>query len=457
MPIDARDVPPGQSVETDICIVGGGAAGLTVARELAGGKFRVCLLESGGMAADDAAQQLCAGAVIGNRKINLMNHRSRQYGGTANRWLIELGNGELGVRYTPLDEIDFTQRDWLAYSGWPFQKADLDPFYRRAQHICGIGPYAYAPDGWEDERSSRLPFPPDRIVTQMFQFGRKTVFTRDIPDDLGRAANFTVYLNANVVEIETDEPGQSATRVKVACLGGNEFHVAAKYFVLAAGGIENARLLLLSDQVQARGLGNRHDVLGRFFMVHPQFHGDRFTPASRAMFDRTVLYDLRRVSEVMIMGRLGLAPAVMEQEQLPNIAAMLLPRQRGYWSQQVRSVRDFVKAHCPDKTARGPLGSLGKVVTGLHDMAAMLYRRAVPGPSFNPTLEKGGLVCKRPDVKDRYATFELVSLVEQAPDPSNRVMLGLERDRLGARKLELHWAWSKSDHRQIVRARAEDR
>ncbi len=144
-------------------------------------------------------------------------------------------------------------------------------------------------------------------------------------------------------------------------------------------------------------------------------------------------------------------PELIEKSDL-NLAAMLLPRERGYWSQQVRSVRDFVTTHCPETTARGPLRSLGKVVTGIHDMAAMLYRKAVPGPSFNPTLEKGGW-SERPDVKGAYATFELVSLVEQAPDPSNRVMLGLDRDQLGARKLELHWSWSKSDNRQIVRAR----
>jgi choline dehydrogenase-like flavoprotein len=445
-PIDAREVPNGQIIETDVCIVGGGAAGLTIARELAGCNFRVCLLEAGGAVKHKPTQELCSGTMIGNHRIDLKFSRLRQYGGTANRWLIELGNGELGVRYTPLDEIDFQPRDWMPHSGWPFRKSDLEPFYARAHKICGIGPYDYEPEAWINEQSQRLPLPTDQIVTRVFQFGRKKVFTRDIPDELNHAKNFTAYLYANAIEIETDELGKVATRVKVACLGGNQFYLAAKHFVLAAGGIETARLLLLSDQVRPRGLGNEYDLVGRFFMVHPQFHRDRFTPASPKMFPRAFLYDLREVNQVMIMGRLGLSPAVMAAEQLPNLAVMLLPRETGYWSGQAKAIfgnRDRAK------TSRRPLDFVFKAMEGAKDITA----RAIGMETFNPTLEKGGWSYV-PEPEKRYSTFELVSLVEQVPDPGNRVMLGLDRDPLGARRLELHWRWSESDNNASLRARA---
>jgi choline dehydrogenase-like flavoprotein len=451
MPLDAREVPVGQLIETEVCIVGGGAAGLTVARQLAGYDFRVCLLEAGGMGWDEATQELCSGAMIGNYSISPLDSRARQYGGTANRWFIELGNGERGVRHTPLDEIDFEQRDWLPYSGWPFNKAHLASYYVRAQQICRIGPYAYEPEAWEDAQTLRLPLPTDRIVTKMFQFGLNTVFTRDIPDELNRAANFTVYLHANVVDVETDELGKTVTSVKVACLGGNRFAVVAKYFILATGGIENARLLLLSNQTQADGLGNQNDLVGRFFMVHPQFHGDRFTPASPGMFNRTFLYDLRRVQQVMVLGRLGLPRAVMERERLPNLGAMLLPREKGYWWRD--SVRASFALHHRAGTARHPFQYLRNVVSGVQEVAAKAYRKALHIPSFNPTLEKGGW-SYLPAVGKKYTTFEMVSLVEQRPDPNNRIRLGFELDQLGARKLELHWRWSESDHQQVLRARA---
>ena len=288
-------MPQGQIVEFEVCIVGGGAAGLTVARELAGHDFSVCLLESGGLHEDEEAQRLSSGTTIGNHQISL-GLRQRQYGGSANRWCIQIGEGELGVRYAPLDEIDFERRDWLPYSGWPFGKAQLDPFYARAHQLCGIGPYSYEFKDWEDSRTPRLPLPEHEVCTNLFQFGPRSVFTQEIPCALNRTANVTTYLHANVVGIETDDVGQSSTRVKVACLNGNQFSVTAKYFVLAAGGIESARLLLLSDRVQPSGLGNHNDLVGRFFMVHPQFHHDRFTPISPRLFDQARLYDLHTVN-----------------------------------------------------------------------------------------------------------------------------------------------------------------
>ena len=85
--------------------------------------------------------------------------------------------------------------------------------------------------------------------------------------------------------------------------------------------------------------------------------------------------------------------------------------------------------------------------------ASKTRRRALQEAPLKLTLERGGW-SNLPDVDKRYATFEMVSLVEQAPDPANRVMLGLERDPLGARRLELHWRWSESDHKQVLRSRS---
>jgi choline dehydrogenase-like flavoprotein len=395
--IDAREVPAGQIITCEVCIVGGGAAALTVASELAGADFRVCVLESGGTAEHEGYKDLSSGAVIGNHSLNLQLARWRQFGGAANRWLIELGNGARGVRYTPLDEIDFEQRDWLPFSGWPFRKSDLEPFYRRAQQICRIGPYSYEPEDWEDAQTLRLPLPSDQIVTKMFQFGVKTVFTRDIPDQLRQAKNVAVYLHANVTEIATDETAAIATRVKVSCLEGSRFDVAAKYFVLATGGTENARLLLLSDRVQAGGLGNGYDVVGRFFNVHPQFHHDRFTPARHDLFSRARLYDLRRVNQVWVMGRLGLARAVMEREHLRNLGVMLLPREEDYWS---KTEKEFIsKRKEPASKTFAPFHRLARVVRSrsqaLTRVRAYLPKLkpgqpALPESSFKLTLERGG-------------------------------------------------------------------
>lgn len=450
MLIDARQLPAGHVVETDVCIVGGGPAGLTVARELAGFNVRVCLLEGGGLAMDRQAQELCSGAMAGNYPISPLRSRARQYGGTANRWLIDLPNGASGVRYAPLDEIDFEQRSWVAHSGWPFDKAQLEPYYRRAQKICGIGPYAYEPEAWEDGEAQCLRLPADWVVTRMFQFGAKTVFTRDIPNELNCSNNVTTYLNANVVEIETDQLGKVAVAVKVACLDGKRFSVVGKCFVLAAGGIENARLLLLSNTSQPAGLGNQYDLVGRFFMVHPQFHRDQFIPANADIFRRAFLYDVREVNQLTVMGRLGLAKKAMEREQLPNLGVMLLPRLGGYWFEKAADVEALLNR---GGISRRPFRYFNRVMFRLRRRASKACRKALRIEYFNPTLEGGGW-SDLPGVEKKYAFFEMVSLVEQYPDPENRVMLDAELDRLGVRKLKLHWRWSDADHQRIFRARA---
>jgi choline dehydrogenase-like flavoprotein len=138
--VDARSLSQNRTIETDICIVGAGVAGITLARELIDNDFRVCLVESGGFEPDKATQSLYWGENIGHPYYELDTARARFFGGTSHYWHIPLGDDCLGVRLRPLDEIDFEEREWIPHSGWPFDKTHLDPFYDRAQSICQLGP-----------------------------------------------------------------------------------------------------------------------------------------------------------------------------------------------------------------------------------------------------------------------------------------------------------------------------
>jgi len=136
MVIDAHHLSSEQVLRADICIVGAGPAGITLARQLATQRIRILLLESGGFAADQPLQCLGEGSQEGTPYVPLESTRTRQFGGTANQWHIDIGANRLGVRYMPLDAIDFEKRDWLShYCGWPFAKEHLDPFYERAQLV----------------------------------------------------------------------------------------------------------------------------------------------------------------------------------------------------------------------------------------------------------------------------------------------------------------------------------
>ena len=98
-------------LETDVCIIGGGTAGITLARELIGQPFRVCLLESGGAQPDPVTNALGMGANIGLPYYPLDTARARFYGKSSTRWHVAMGGDQVGARMRPFDPIDFERRD----------------------------------------------------------------------------------------------------------------------------------------------------------------------------------------------------------------------------------------------------------------------------------------------------------------------------------------------------------
>src|SRR5579862_3054280 len=260
---DARDLPDGAALATDVCIVGAGAAGITLALELAGTGTEVLLLESGGRAAEKATQRLYEGAVA-DARLHGPPHRYRQrrFGGTTTIW---------GGRCMPFDPIDFEPRDYVAHSGWPIGYADLLPFYPEANRLCEAGDFCYTAADCLLERA--------RPMIAGFQgesFSSDTLERFSCPTDFGaryghrlRAArNIQVVLHANVCAVHLRQGGDRVQAVEVRTLRGRLLQVRASQFVLAAGGLEVTRLLLASNDVQADGIGNRHDVLGRYYMCH---------------------------------------------------------------------------------------------------------------------------------------------------------------------------------------------
>jgi len=129
MIIDARSLESNVLLEHEICVIGGGPAGITLALELGARGHQVCVLESGGLEYEDDTQELARGTISGDRYPDPDISRLRILGGSTNHWA---GN------CSPLDPIDFEKRLWLPHSGWPFSRAVFDSYYRSAQKfgIC---------------------------------------------------------------------------------------------------------------------------------------------------------------------------------------------------------------------------------------------------------------------------------------------------------------------------------
>lgn len=397
---EATTLPSGGTLERDVCVVGAGAAGITLALELARLRRSVCLLEGGGAQAEGSSQALYAGppptGFLARRAGYLAESRLRFLGGTTNHWT---------GACAPLDAIDFTQRHWIPHSGWPFGRDELEPWYRRAAPLVEIRPLDYDPAALGrrplalGERSG--------VETALTHMSPPTRFGSVYRQRLAESQRVELVLHGNAVEVVADANGARIEAIQATNLAGHRFRVRAKAYVLAAGGLENARLLLGSNRVVRSGLGNTHDLVGRYFMDH-MYSRERIAEIVFQDGPRALSLYLQRLHEPLagaqVRGVFRLSDALQRQHGLLNaqfglVAASLRP------------------------------GSMAQDLAALYD-------------GLDPTA--GGAP---PDAGHAYAFVELGS--EVAPDPRNRVILGDELDALGLRRPRLHLELSPLDRRSL--------
>ncbi|MCK6453097.1 MAG: GMC family oxidoreductase [Alphaproteobacteria bacterium] len=411
---DFHEHADGATIEADLCIVGAGAAGITLAHELRNSRRRVLLVESGGLDADAATQELYAGENVGMPYPPLDTARLRFFGGTTNHW-----DGHCA----PLDAIDFEKRRWVPHSGWPLTRADLAPAYERAQVMCELGPCEYRPERWGDALPGLIDFESRRLVNRLWQFGPPTRFGRHYRDALNDAANVEVLLNANVVEIVVNDEATAVRKLRLRSLEGRSGAIRPRTVVVACGGIENARLLLASDRVMKNGLGNANDLVGRFFQEHPHAIFAFAVPA--VPIDRLGVYygnfaARGEAGAAVFQAKPGLSEDIQRREGLLNCCIDVgwgYQRSPGYL--KFRAVaKSLAQGRMPRDLGHAVLTMAGD----LGGLAEGLYRRA----------------------RDQNV-FWFACSVEQAPNPDSRVTLAAERDALGLPRVRLDWRLSPLD------------
>jgi choline dehydrogenase-like flavoprotein len=428
---DTRELDDGAEVRADVCVAGAGAAGIAIANELLGGGLEVVLLTSGGFEPEKQAQRLYAGETVGRPTFSPYRSRIRMFGGSTTAW---------AGQCRPLQRLDFERRAWVRHSGWPFSRDELEPYYRRAQEVSQLGPYDYESETWSRNGKRVFPVDRDRLDVRLYQFSHPVDFGKVYKDDLAASRNVDVYLHANVVGLDADPDGRRVTGIQVATLTGRRIRFVADRYVLACGGLENPRLLLASNGVATKGLGNGHDLVGRFYTDHPFFFAGYYEPA-RAEFDQSlhVIEDYARVGwEQRAHVALALPEDTIRCEQLNDCAVYFIRRPNykihpSYFRPGMQSL-----AHLADM-ARGqelPDGRLGihvrNVVEGFPDLSRILARRLVE--SVRP--------CPR---------LALRTALETTPNPDSRVTLSELRDPFGVPRVRVDWRVNTEDQRGLAR------
>jgi choline dehydrogenase-like flavoprotein len=376
---DARNVPTGTTLDADVCVMGAGAAGIAFARELSGSALSVLLLESGGDEPDDDTASLYAGASTGDG-YDIELTRLRYFGGTTNHWT--------GF-CRPLDPLDLEARPWIANSGWPFGRETLDPLYERARPVIGLGTESF------DARE--LGIEPlvenETVTTAIYRFAPSPVrFAQQYRGDLEAATNVRTMLHANVVGLDTTGDRGHIETARVVTFSGNAFTVRARVFVLAMGGIENARMLLAAD------LGNEHDVVGRYFMDHLEIGLGSIVLAG-------VIPEGYQHNKDFARATVCFTPDALRKHELPSMSFAL-------------------EGH-----PYGIPGSGDKTIA-LADAAAVL--QAIEGSASEP--------------------FSFFLRGEPEPNPDSRVTLADDVDALGMRRVEVHWKLADGDRPRYRRA-----
>lgn len=426
--IDTRQLEAGAVVATTVCIIGGGVAGITLAREMDKLGIDTCLLESGGFKPDDQTRDLCRGEAVGLPYSFADGCRGRFLGGSSNYW---------GGWNHPLDPWDFEQRDWIPYSGWPFGIDELKPFYRHAHELLKLGPYNYDSAYWEraigrpDVR--RLPLSDNKVRDVIAQFSTPTPgtparFGTLFREELKNSRNVRVFLYANVINIDTDSTAKTVLRVEVATLTGRKISVAAKRFVLATGGIENPRLLLASAKVQPEGLGNRNDLVGRFFMEHPRVLSA--TVGLDGAWSRNKFYDIKyhnlspdvSAGGIQVAAKFALTPETLREERLLNARV---------WFSTM-----FVGEGTP---AAGALFRCKQAVLNKGEPGWGL-RRDLWTIVANPLDTMSFALARRGKFRSMVKEVKLQIIAEPDPDPQSRVTLSpTKTDQLGMPRVRVDW------------------
>jgi choline dehydrogenase-like flavoprotein len=402
MHIDARTLDSGTLIEGDLCIIGAGAAGISMALEWIPSAKKVILLEGGGLNVEAQMQALYHGESLDRPYYPLRSATLHYFGGTTGHW---------SGYCSPFDPIDFEKRDWVPHSGWPITKAQLDPFYARANKLLELGPYEYDAAYWEglDPEVRRLALDGKVFFPKMWQFSPPTRMGNVYRDPILKAPNVHLYTYAKVMEIVPNEGLTAIEGLRTKTIDGKEHRVRARHYVLACGSIHNARLMLASNSRATAGVGNGHDLVGRYFMEHFEIIGAQVAFEQAQPFK---LYTIPSAGKARARAELALTGDAQRQSRILNGTASFRPGPiTGREQSRFASFSEDAEANVKQRQAM----------------------KSTPGTNA-PT----------PQV-----IYQMFTRQEQAPNPESRIVLSTEKDELGMPRANLRWRFTGLDKRSV--------
>ena len=420
--IDLSKYNAGNCFDATICVIGSGPGGAFAAVELATAGYDVLIAEAGGSIAKmDASDSIDSMFMSG--KSSARFGFSRQLGGSSNLW---------AGRVATFEEIDFEKREWVSDSGWPINLQDLFPYYQRSAEIMGI-PYPYFQDAslisdpmglqplWSDDSKTILDL-------KRFIWVQPPFNTGDYIQSVCKAMDgrLRILINARVRSLDQDSDTYSIKNAVMTTVDGRDVSITARYFVLAAGGVETPRILLNSISVCREGLGNQYDNVGRYFTTHPKADLGVLVLNKKIPIAHPLFKDFD-VNGINI--RYGIRLSSRSQEELRglNHYVQLTPMLEYHLSNVFETLKG-------NKVLNSPFVDRSKFIRGiLPGLGLMAYEG----------------ISRLAGIHRWARLFMLRAFLDQYPNRENRISSSSQLDRFGDRKVDLNWKFSTQDQESV--------
>jgi choline dehydrogenase-like flavoprotein len=384
----------------DVCIFGTGPAGISTARKLAARGKRVLICEAGGLSYSDQSQDHYKGRSVG-RKIYLESIRLRYLGGTSNHW-----TGLCAL----LDPITFEAHDGLGLPGWPISRTQVLRGLHEAKEILDI-------EGQDLAQSKQPGFMSPWFDRYAVAFSSPTRFFEKYGAELRQSRQIDVFYNANLIDLRLSDNLTRVKSVRVRNYNGHISDASATHYVLALGGIENARVLLNAKRQVPGGIGNHSGMVGRCFMESLNVPIGRFL-VTDPKFWQAVTDDEAIRSPMRLPGEVSLVPteALMRQHDIENGVIHFDPSV---------SATHALKGYGRLAVLKEFIHETGCSWSTLTELARKIVDFNCPGDGV------------------------IQSIIEQVPNPDSRVSLMDDVDSFGLRRVQANWQLSDADLKTI--------
>lgn len=444
-------LPEGGATEVEVAIVGAGPVGMAVAMRLAGRIGRIALIEAGGAQPAHNLEFFKAAQINDSRHQPTELNRRRMLGGTTSIW---------GGRCTPFDPEDFAPT--RARPGWPIAFTEMDAHVAAALEFFEAGRPDYSATSALPQHPVSLdPSASDLVVDRIERFSKPTHVWQKWGPTLARSRDVRVIHGATCTNVVTNADGTCAMGLELKATSNRSHKIIAPTVVLACAGLETPRLLLASRGSRSCGLGNEHDLVGRYYMAHLASDARNVGALRFATAETARAFDFD-ITPDGVYGRrmILLSPAARQREGLGNIvfrpsrpaiddashhdpvlSAMFLARRLMIPAEYMRSFA--VEAGVsPGLMWRGHVANIVAGLPKLCGFGVDWLRRRVFAARKLPSV-----FLYRTD-----GTYPLEFNAEHMPNPESRVLLGGETDPFGVPRLVVQWQMRDSELAWICQA-----